>query len=402
MNPTPTRLEINDIDCPKCRHKFALSEAVQRSLADQVQNQVQGSLAEERQRFEEELKKLAKEDKEKALASERKKAEAALAEKEQEYRAEKEVLDKSIEKQKELFKQNAELENKVKSFELTILERVKAAKQEQDKATREALDAKTKLEKGDLERKLEIVSKQLEDAHRKINQGSQEAQGEVLEEQFQDALGNSFGKPDKIREIKKGARGADMALDIHSLQGVLLGSILFETKRTEKWSPKWVEKLKGDLVENRADVGVIIATNLPEGVRNFAEMDGVWVADPTCGIQLAKLLRQTLVDIAHAKHMQVNTADKAQLLYRYLTSNEFKQKVSLVIGSFAGMKADLDKEKNGMMRNWAAREKKIAVMQENFVGLIGDADGLAALGNIPGLDLGEGDQENLKLEDEAK
>ncbi|NDC24512.1 MAG: hypothetical protein EBZ49_10365, partial [Proteobacteria bacterium] len=68
MNPTPTRLEIKDIECPHCHQKFALSEAVQRSLADQVQNQVQGSLAQERQRLEEELKKQAKEDKEKALA----------------------------------------------------------------------------------------------------------------------------------------------------------------------------------------------------------------------------------------------------------------------------------------------------------------------------------------------
>ena len=390
MNPTPTRLEINDIECPKCRHKFALSDAVQRSLADQVQSQVQGSLAEERQRFEEELKKQAKEDKEKALASERKKAEAALAEKEQEYKAEKEVLDKSIEKQKELFKQNAELENKVKSFELTILERVKAAKQEQDKATREALDAKTKLEKGDLERKLEIVSKQLEEAQRKINQGSQEAQGEVLEEQFRDALERSFGKPDKIREIKKGARGADMALDIHSPQGVLLGSILFETKRTEKWNSNWIEKIKGDLLENRADVGVIIATNLPEGVRYFDQIEGVYIASPTCGLQLAHVLRETIVSVAREKNLQVNMEDKAQVLYNYFRSSEFKQRVERVVRAVLEMRMDLEKERNAMQRLWSARDEQNQLMSSSFASLVGKVGQLADVKDIPELELGGG------------
>ena len=102
MNRTPAKLELKDIECPHCHQRFALSEAVQRSLADQVQNQVQGSLAEERHRLEENLKKEAQEDLKKALESERKKAAALLAEKELEYKAEKEVRDKSIEKQKEL------------------------------------------------------------------------------------------------------------------------------------------------------------------------------------------------------------------------------------------------------------------------------------------------------------
>jgi hypothetical protein len=395
MNRTPAKLELKDIECPHCHQRFALSEAVQRSLADQVQSQVQGSLAEERHRLEESLKKEAQEDLKKALESERKKAAALLAEKELEYKAEKEVRDKSIEKQKELLKQNAELEDKVKSFELTILERVKAAKQEQDKETREALDAKTKLEKGDLERKLEIVSKQLEDAHRKINQGSQEAQGEVLEEQFQDALGNSFGKPDKIREIKKGARGADMALDIHSPQGVLLGSILFETKRTEKWNSNWIEKIKGDLLENRADVGVIIATNLPDGVRHFDQIEGVYIASPTLGLKLAAILRETIVSVAREKNLQVNMEDKAQVLYNYFRSSEFKQRVERVVRAVLEMRMDLEKEKNAMQRLWSARDEQIQLLSSSFASLVGKVGQLADVKDIPELELGGGTEPAL-------
>ena len=389
---------IKDVECPHCNQKFALSEAIQKSLTQQVH----GSIAQERSKMENEIKQKAEIEKNLAVSLERKKSEQALALSKSEIQAEKDELDKAIKKQKDLFTEKAQLQTQIKSFELTILEEVRAAKLVQEKATIQAMEVKSQLEKADSDRKLRRLTEQLEIATKQSRQGSQEAQGEVLEEFFQVELEKYFHFPDNVKKINKGERGADIILEVCDNNKQRLGAVLFETKRAEKWSHKWVEKLKSDLVENRADVGVIIATNLPEGVRNFAEMDGVWVADPTCGIQLAKLLRRTLADIAHEKHMQVNTTDRAQLLYRYLTSNVFKQKVSLVIGSFAGMKADLDKEKNGMMRNWAAREKKIAVMQENFVGLIGDADGLAALGNIPGLDLGEGDQENLKLEDEAK
>lgn len=390
MKSQAPTLELKDIECPHCHRRFALSEAVQKSLADQVQNQVQGSLAEERHRMEKNLKKEAQEDLKKALESERKKAATLLAEKELEYQAEKEVLGRSIEKQKELFRKNAELEKEVKSFELTILERVKAAKQEQDKATREALDAKTKLEKGDLERKLEIVNKQLEEAQRKINQGSQEAQGEVLEEQFQDALERSFGNPDKIREIKKGARGADMALDIYSPRGVLLGSILFETKRAERWNSNWINKIKEDLLVNSADVGVIIATNLPEGVRYFDQIEGVYIASPTCGLQLARVLRDTTVSLAREKNLQVNMEDKAQVLYNYFRSSEFKQRVERVVRAVLEMRTDLEREKNAMHRLWSARDEQIQSLSTSFASLVGKVGQLADVKNMPELELGGG------------
>ena len=398
MNATPAKLELKDVECPHCNQKFALSEAIQSSLTQQVQ----GSIAQERSKIENEIKEKAEIEKTQAVSLEREKSEQALALSKNEIQAEKDELDKAIKKQKALFTEKAELQTQIKSFELTILEKVQAAKLEQETVTIQAMEVKSQLEKADSDRKLRRLTEQLEIATKQSRQGSQEAQGEVLEEFFQVELEKYFHFPDNVKKINKGERGADIILEVCDNNKQRLGAVLFETKRAEKWSHKWVEKLKSDLVENRADVGVIIATNLPEGVRNFAEMDGVWVADPTCGIQLAKLLRRTLADIAHEKHMQVNTTDRAQLLYRYLTSNEFKLKVGLVIGSFAGMKADLDREKNVMTRHWNAREKKIAVIQENFVGLIGDADGLVALGNIPGLDLGEVDQENLKLENEGK
>jgi hypothetical protein len=395
MNPTPTRLEINDIECPKCRHKFALSEAVQLSLADQVQNQVQGSLAQERQRLEEENNKTVQLEVAKALEIQKKASERQIDLNKKEAEAKEVALADSIRAQRDLMKAKLDLENQIRNSELEKMQAVEAARRQTQEITRVAEEERSRLVVADLQRQLRDVTDQLGVAQRRAQQGSQEAQGEVLEEMFQAELQKVFRAPDNIREIKKGERGADMVLEINDLQGNRLGAVLFETKRAENWSQKWVSKIKQDLVENRADVGVIVATNLPDGVRHFGMVDGIWVASPSCGLQLAQVLRRSLCAVAEANTMKINTADRAQVLYRYVRSSEFRQMVELVVNSFINLKSDLDKEKNSMQRHWKAREQKIEMIRENFIKLVGGTDGLAELGDIKGLSLGDSEQSQL-------
>ena len=392
MNPTPTRLEIKDIECPHCHQKFALSEAVQRSLADQVQNQVQGSLAQERLRLEQDHNKTVQLEVAKALEIQKKAAERQMDLNKKEAEAKEAALAQSIQVQQDLMKAKLDLENQIRNSELEKMQAVEAARRQTQETTRVAEEERSRLVVADLQRQLRDVTDQLGVAQRRAQQGSQEAQGEVLEEMFQTELQKVFRAPDNIREIKKGERGADMVLEINDLQGNRLGAVLFETKRAENWSQKWVSKIKQDLVENRADVGVIVATNLPDGVRHFGMVDGIWVASPSCGLQLAQVLRRSLCAVAEANTMKINTADRAQVLYRYVRSSEFRQMVELVVNSFINLKADLDREKNSMQRHWKAREQKIEMIRENFIKLVGGTDGLAELGDIQGLSLGDSEQ----------
>jgi hypothetical protein len=69
--------------------------------------------------------------------------------------------------------------------------------------------------------------------------------------------------------------------------------------------------------------------------------------------------------------------------------------VELVVNSFINLKSDLDKEKNSMQRHWKAREQKIEMIRENFIKLVGGTDGLAELGDIKGLSLGDSEQSQL-------
>ena len=66
-----------------------------------------------------------------------------------------------------------------------------------------------------------------------------------------------------------------------------------------------------------------------------------------------------------------------ELLYNYLTSNEFVQNIKRIVENYDGMIDQLNSEKKAMHKIWASREKQIWVVQENISGLFGSIKGIA-------------------------
>ena len=85
-----------------------------------------------------------------------------------------------------------------------------------------------------------------------------------------------------------------------------------------------------------------------------------------------------------------------QLIYSYVTSNEFKQKLEASFESYHEMQEDLLKEKTMITAQWAKREKRLLKAMENLVSLYGDVRGIAggAVQEIKALEIPE-----LLLED---
>ena len=66
-----------------------------------------------------------------------------------------------------------------------------------------------------------------------------------------------------------------------------------------------------------------------------------------------------------------------ELLYSYLTSNEFVQNIQRIVENYDGMINQLNSEKKAMHKIWAQREKSIWVVQENIGSLFGSIKGIA-------------------------
>ena len=136
-------------------------------------------------------------------------------------------------------------------------------------------------------------------------------------------------------------------------------------------------KLKQDQLACKADIAVLVTQTYPKGMDRFGEKDGVWI----CGFQelksLSFVLRQMLIKTQAVKSSEENKGDKMELLYGYLTSNEFVQNISRIVENYDGMIQQLNSEKKAMHKIWATREKQIWVVQENIASLFGSIKGIA-------------------------
>lgn len=201
-------------------------------------------------------------------------------------------------------------------------------------------------------------------------------QGEVQELAIEDLLTKTYPF-DKIHEVPKGIRGADSIQTVINSSQQECGSIVYESKRTKNFANIWIDKLKQDQITCKADLAVLVTETLPSDMDRFGEKNGVWI----CGFHevrsLSFVLREMLIKTQSVKSAQENKGDKMELLYSYLTSNEFVQNIGRIVENYDGMIDQLNSEKKAMYKIWASREKQIWIVQENISALFGSITGIA-------------------------
>lgn len=297
----------------------------------------------------------------------------------------------------ELRKRQKALEDREKSFEL---ERQRTLDQERKKIWEDAskkLLEEHQLKDADKDKQMEDMRRQIEELKRKADQGSQQAQGEVLEIELENLLFANF-RTDEIKPVPKGIKGADVTQRVITQHGNYCGTILWESKRTKTWSNDWIQKLKDDRREVKADLAAIVSTALPKEFKHISNIDGIWVTDFNGAIGLAMVLRYSLIEVARTKASQVGKTEKMEAVYSYLSGQEFRQRIEGIAEAIITMKSDLDSEKRAMEKIWAKREQQILRAVKNTVSLHGDLQGIigGALLPIPRLQLPSGDTDMKK------
>ena len=82
------------------------------------------------------------------------------------------------------------------------------------------------------------------------------------------------------------------------------------------------------------------------------------------------------MQLALTRSAVVNKDQKLELLYRYLSGIEFRQRVEAIVEAFEKMRDDLDHERRATERQWAKRLKQIESVTFNIAGMYGDLQGL--------------------------
>jgi hypothetical protein len=394
------------IICPYCHREIPLTEAISHRIREELRKEFEaeaGRRQEELARKEEMLLKKEKQIQEEVLRQVG--LERARIEEEAKKKAEEKILldmkdlkeqlnekDKRLEEARkaelELRKQRRELEERQKSIELELSRRLDEEREKIRSEAVKAISEEHRLKDLEKDKKISDMLQQIEDLKRRAEQGPGQLKGEVLEIELEDLLRAEFPF-DQIEPVAKGKRGADILQKVHNASGQYCGTIIWETKRTKGWNDGWIDKLKEDQREAKAEIAVIVTTALPKEVSNFALIDGVWVAEYPLAVCLSMALRMNLIQVAHEKRAAVGKQEKMEALYGYLSGPEFSQKVEAVVKAFLSMKQDLESEKVAMNKIWAKREKQIERVVTNISQLYGDMQGIigSSLPEIKSLEL---------------
>ncbi|GAA9683261.1 DUF2130 domain-containing protein [Helicobacter pylori] len=285
-----------------------------------------------------------------------------------------------------LKRENNEAESRLKAEnEKKLNEKLETERERIEKALHEKNELKFKQQ----EEQLEMLRNELKNAQRKAELSSQQFQGEVQELAIEEFLRQKFPL-DCIEEIKKGQRGGDCIQVVHTREFQNCGKIYYESKRTKEFQKAWIEKLKSDMREIGADVGVIVSEALPKEMERMGLFEGVWVCLFEEFKGLSAVLREGVIQVGLAKKSQENKGDKMDLLYHYLTSSEFSMQVNAIIEGFEQLRADLESEKRAMARIWKSREKQIDKVFEGTINMYGSIKGIMgnAIGQVKALELG--------------
>ena len=313
--------------------------------------------------------------------------ELALKQLQEEVSEKKNALKQAQANELGLIKQKRDLEEATEALELKVQ---RTLDEERSKITAHAksqADEEHRLKIAEREKVISDLQRRLEDAQRTAEQGSQQSQGEILEIDFERQLREAFPL-DQIIEISKGVRGGDIRHEVGTKTGRLSGVILYENKRTKSWRDAWIPKLKADMLLIKADIGVLVTEALPSGADLFCSKDEIWITDPKTAIPLIHVLRCLLQEVTIARGHRDGAREKMEVLYAYLTGNEFRQRVSSVIDTFQAMHTDLQAEKRALQKHWCKREKHIDAVIENMAGMVGDVQAISgnALKDIPALE----------------
>lgn len=396
------------VTCPFCKKDFPLDEALRAEILkdfqddkereikekDRIIREMENSIRNKEKEIDKRVEILSNE-KIKNLESElknkiREEMEIELMAKEKRLRElensmmeikQKEVNEK-MDYERKIFNLEQEKKEKELEFDRKMRSEIQKIMEEQENKVKEEFSIK---EKEYLET-IESLKRKVEDLNRGLASESNQLVGEAQEIAIEEKLINHFPE-DVIEPVPKGVQGADIIQTV-MINNQVAGKIIWESKRTKQWKEEWIEKLKDDKMKSGCDIGVIITKTMPRESKGLLIKEGIIISEYSYLLPIAGLLRQNLINIKKVSISQNDRNRKESMLYEYIISNEFRNRVQSLLDSIKYAKEDLEKEKMTLNKIWAKRNTDLERAVINLAQIYGTMQGLAgnSMPDIPSLE----------------
>ena len=369
--------------CPNCSSKIDLDQISEKKFREKLEEQ-ELKLKEEQEKqrvlFEKELeektqdmRKKAQEFAEKKAFEERKKVELEMKDMEERLKEAEKDREDSKKKELDFLKKQRELEDKEKNFELEMEKKIfeerkkieenleqklkQSSKKEMDEKM-EKLQEEFRKKELEYQKQQEQLKRSLDDAKRKAEQWSQQIQWDIQEDDLKQALEQAF-PIDEVDDVPTWIKWADLIQTVKNNLWQKSWTIVRESKNTKSWQDSWILKLKDDKLKVNANIAILVSSVLPKEIKTFWIIDEVMVCSPKFAIQVSTILRDKLISISKVEKSLEWKDAKMELLYKYLSSEEFSSKINMMVDVFSELKAWIDMERRAMEKNWKKREKDL-------------------------------------------
>jgi hypothetical protein len=347
-------MSANRITCPHCSSEILLSDVAKHAYEQEfasMQEKLTLEFQKKEEVIKEDLRRKAVEWAEKKSKEDGQKLQQELVSLQERNQVLQKEKQQAFENELILRKKQQELEDRAKAMDLEIARKIQEEKLLLEKKAQWQFDAQLLQERElfkqqlqEQEKKLENVTRSLEEAQWKARRWSQQIQWEVQENELKQELLQLFPW-DIISDVPPWIRWADLIQQVCGITGRVEGVIVWESKNTKIFSHDWIKKLKDDAVSIKWDLAILVTQALPEGIDKFWIIDGVWVTDIFSYKPLITLARERILLLAQERRSQYGKEEKMHILYGYLASQEFRWKIEWVIDAFSSLKEDLESEK---------------------------------------------------------
>ncbi|MBI5711436.1 MAG: DUF2130 domain-containing protein [Candidatus Eisenbacteria bacterium] len=247
---------------------------------------------------------------------------------------------------------------KIKELEAVSVKQKNDLEQQRTALERDRTDQLLKLqaqhqrEKGQLQQKVDTLSRQLQ-------RKTADELGEGAELDAYEALREAF-TGDDITRVKRGEPGADIRHKVLH-KGTACGTIVIDSKNRQAWQNSYVTKLREDQIAAKAEHAVLATTVFPSGKKELYldEETGVIVVSRARVCEIVELLRNAMVRVRVLKLSLSERNEKRDLLYKYIASDEYRQHQQET-ARLAGELSELDvEEKREHDKVWLKRGKMV-------------------------------------------
>ena len=356
------------IVCPKCSEVIDLDKLWEERYKHMLEEQ-EKKLALEREKDKEEMRKKALVWAEEKAKDQAKKDAVEMDDLKNRLKEQEKASEEMKKKELEMRKKARELEEKEKNWELEMSRKMddekKKLEEQMAKTQADVIDVKMKdMQEENRKKEMEMMKQQeqmkktIDDLKRKAEQWSQQIQGDIQEDDLKNALSQAF-PIDSVEDVPTGIKWADLIQNVKNNLGQNAWVIVWESKNTKAWQDAWVMKLKEDKLKVNWNIAILVTTVLPKDMKNFWMMDDVMLCVPEFAIQVATMLRDKLISISKVEKSLEGKDIKMEMLYKYLSSEEFSSKISMMVDVISNLKWWIDAERRAMEKNWKKREKDL-------------------------------------------